>query len=100
MAQTGVRLPGRVIRRPTCRPQLGVTDRMSDTDSQNPTKAELLAAIAQLQETEDGTVGDLVVVTDAVVKSDGRLTIPAETRERYGIEEGDYVDALLMPDRD
>lgn len=38
----------------------------------------------------------LIVVTDAKVQSDGRISIPYETRERYGIEEGDYLDGVLV----
>jgi len=38
----------------------------------------------------------LVPVTDWKVGSDGRLHIPKDTRERYGIEHGDFVDAVLV----
>lgn len=38
----------------------------------------------------------LVVLTDCQLGSDGRLTIPASTRERYELGEGDFVDAFLV----
>jgi AbrB family looped-hinge helix DNA binding protein len=41
-----------------------------------------------------------VVITDWQVGSDGRLTIPAEKREKYDIVEGDYVDAVLVTEGD
>jgi hypothetical protein len=38
----------------------------------------------------------LVIATDMKVQSDGRVSIDSATRERYGIEEGDYVDGVLV----
>lgn len=38
----------------------------------------------------------LVIVTDAKMQSGGRIGIDSDTRERYGIEEGDFVDAVLV----
>lgn len=38
----------------------------------------------------------IVTVADWRVGSDGRLHVPKDTRERHGIEEGDYVDAMLI----
>lgn len=39
---------------------------------------------------------NILVLDSARVKSGGRITIPAEMRERRGIEEGDWVDAILI----
>lgn len=39
---------------------------------------------------------DTAIVTDLTVGPDGRVFIPKKTRERYGIEEGDFVDAVLV----
>lgn len=58
-------------------------------ETTNPqTKAETLAQDRQRT----------VTVPDLQVGTDGRLYIPATTRERYGIEPGDYVDAVLVVD--
>ena len=40
----------------------------------------------------------VVVITDWVVGEQGRLTIPAEKRDKYGIEPGDYVDGAIILD--
>lgn len=37
-----------------------------------------------------------VVATDLRVGASGRVTIPEEKRNRYGIEQGDYIDAVLF----
>jgi hypothetical protein len=42
----------------------------------------------------------LIVATDMKVQSDGRISIDSSTRERYGIEEGEYVDAVLIRGED
>lgn len=39
---------------------------------------------------------ETVIITDWKVGTDGRLHIPKEKRERYNIEEGDYLDASLV----
>lgn len=53
------------------------------------------------REQPDGLADDnqeTVAVTDLILGSDGRITIPKDTRERYDIEEGDYLDAVLVLD--
>lgn len=57
-----------------------------DSDTAPEERAESLA------EEDD----ESVLITDWKVRSDGRLTIPKDTRERHDIEEGDYVDAVLV----
>lgn len=52
----------------------------------------------QAAEAIQNSDGELIVFTDARVKSDGRLTIPKESRERRDIEPGDYVDVILVTD--
>ena len=42
----------------------------------------------------------LIVITDWKIGSDGRLHIPQSKREKYGLGEGDYVDAILVPERE
>ena len=42
----------------------------------------------------------LVVGTDMKVQQDGRVTIDGDTRERYGIEEGDFIDAVFVVGED
>lgn len=42
----------------------------------------------------------LVLVTDWRVGSDGRLHIPKTKREKYDIEEGDDLDAVLVVGED
>jgi hypothetical protein len=41
-----------------------------------------------------------VVATDLYVGEAGRLTIPEEKRDRYDIQQGDYIDAILFLDGD
>lgn len=36
------------------------------------------------------------IVTNLEVGSDGRITVPKKVRERYEIEEGDWVDCALF----
>lgn len=61
---------------------------MTDTDT-----ADALARLTALSGDGDGT--EMVVLTDWTVGSDGRLHIPQDKREKYGIEEGDDIDAVL-----
>lgn len=37
-----------------------------------------------------------VLATDLRVGASGRLTIPEGKRERYGIEQGDFIDAVFI----
>lgn len=68
-------------------------------DNSAEAKAELLtAALTNDNGSDEDDDGELVVVTDWTVKSDGRLTIPSDKREKYGIEEGDDVDAVMLVD--
>ena len=63
------------------------TDRMS-----------MLDVLRLLDETDDGALDadfDVAIETDWRVGADGRLHIPKETREKYGIEEGDHLDAII-----
>lgn len=51
----------------------------------------------QTQQTAEALSGaDRAIVTDLTVGPDGRVFIPKKTRERYGIEEGDFIDAVLV----
>lgn len=43
---------------------------------------------------------EMIVFTDAVVKSDGRITVPKSSRDRHGIDVGDYVDVILVAKND
>lgn len=66
-------------------------------DNSAEAKAELLtAALTNDSDSDEDDEEELVVVTDWTVKSDGRLTIPSDKREKYGIEEGDDVDAVML----
>lgn len=48
------------------------------------------------QDSEENTPAVVEVKAfDLRVGAGGRLTIPEEKRERYGIEQGDYVDAVF-----
>ena len=42
----------------------------------------------------------LIIATDMKVQSGGRIGIDSDTRERYGIEEGEFVDAVLVVGED
>ena len=48
---------------------------------------------ADVPDSEDKT---RVLATDLRVGAGGRVTIPDEKRERYGIEQGDYIDAVVF----
>jgi len=39
-----------------------------------------------------------VVAADIKVGKAGRMTIPESKRERYGIEQGDFIDIVLFVD--
>lgn len=39
-----------------------------------------------------------ILVTDWKIGSSGRLTIPKPKRERYGLQTGDYVVGVLVPE--
>lgn len=41
---------------------------------------------------------DVLVIGSAQVGTDGRITIPNDERERYDIEDGEFVDAILILD--
>lgn len=69
---------------------------MGTEQSEEPPLAALLATLRAAKQNETDDERELVVVTDWKVKSDGRLTIPSDKREKYGIEEGDDVDGLLL----
>ncbi len=68
---------------------------MSDQQD-GPNVVDLLTAFREAQKQETPEDDEMVIVTDWKVKSDGRLTIPKDKREKYGIEEDDDVDGILM----
>lgn len=42
---------------------------------------------------------EYVEANDLKVGAGGRITIPEQKRERYGIEQGDWVDATFIVER-
>lgn len=70
---------------------------MADEDEDALTLGTALATISEIKKKQEiDTDDEMVVVTDWKVKSDGRLTIPKDKREKYDIEEDDDVDAILL----
>lgn len=69
---------------------------MSDADDrdddQNSTPGKIDPPVDRLGQETDG----LVIITDWKMGKDGRLTVPKDKREKYGIEKGDYVDGILV----
>lgn len=59
------------------------------------TLADVLTTLNDIGERERSERAEIVVLTDWRVGSDGRLHIPKDKREKYDIEEGDYIDAIL-----
>ena len=50
----------------------------------------------QMVDELDDDSKERVLATDLRVGASGRITIPESKRERYGIEDGDYVDAVFI----
>lgn len=67
-----------------------------ETEKDGPDLIDVLSVLNQASEHEPDPDEELVIITDWTVKSDGRLTIPGDKREKYGIEEGEDVDGLLL----
>ena len=68
---------------------------MSNDEADGITLGSVLDTLRGINQRDTHRDGDVVIITDWVVKSDGRLTIPAEKREKYDIEEGDHIDGIL-----
>jgi hypothetical protein len=68
---------------------------MSEESDSGVTLAGVLGTLADISDRETDDDAEIVVITDWKVSSDGRLYIPQEKREKYDIEEGDYIDGIL-----
>jgi hypothetical protein len=55
----------------------------------------------QLDNMDTENIDDIeyVEANDLKVGAGGRITIPEQKRERYGIEQGDWVDATFIVER-
>jgi len=55
----------------------------------------------QLDDMDVENIDDIeyVEANDLKVGAGGRITIPEQKRERYGIEQGDWVDATFIVER-
>lgn len=73
---------------------------MSDTDQPDGDLLDVLSAVNDARRNASFRGSELVIETDWVVGQDGRLHIPQEKRQEYGIEKGDLVDAVLVVSTD
>lgn len=68
---------------------------MTDDEDTGISLDDILTTLGKLRRRDTPEGDEIVIITDWTVKSDGRLTIPSDKREKYGIEEGDDIDAIL-----